>query len=254
MIGDIVGKPGRSFLANHLSKIIADHKIDFIIANGENSAGGFGITSKIAQHFFNIGIDVITTGNHVWKNKDVLNIIETEKRILRPLNYPEGVPGIGYGIYTKNGVKVLVVNLLGRINLLEVDCPFQKIDQFLNKTDSSKYDIAVIDFHAETTSEKIAMGWFLDGRVGAVLGTHTHVQTSDERILDHNTAYITDVGMTGGFNSVLGIEKDKIISFFLTRMPIKFKLATDHVGMNAVIVDFDKETHQPLSIQRFNLL
>jgi len=253
VIGDIVGKPGRNFLTDHLADIKTKYKIDFIIANGENSSGGFGITAKIARHFFDIGIDVITSGNHIWKNKDVFTIIEEEERLLKPLNYPVSTPGKGYGIYEANGVKVLVVNLLGRVNLYEVDCPFQKVDALLIELDEKAFDIVVVDFHAETTSEKEAMGWYLDGRAEVVVGTHTHVQTSDERFLHKETAYITDVGMTGSFDSVLGMDRGKIIKHFLTRMPIRFSLSTENVGMNSVLIEFDKKEMKPKKIERLNI-
>lgn len=252
-IGDIVGQSGRSILINQLKSVKSEHNINFIIANGENSAGGFGITEKIADSFFKLGIDVITTGNHVWKNKDIFNIIDKENNLLKPLNYPESTPGHGYCIVERQDIRVLVINLLGRINLYDVDCPFQKIDVFLKEIDKNDYDISFVDFHAETTSEKVAMGWFLNGRVSAVAGTHTHIQTSDERILDKGTAYITDVGMTGSFDSVLGIDKDRIIKHFLSRMPIKYKLALENIGMNSIIIEFDREKNKPVKIERLNI-
>ncbi len=253
IIGDVIGKPGRGFLNKYINAIKTKNNIDFIIANGENCAGGFGITQKIADHLFELGVDVITSGNHIWKNKDIFNFINDTKNVLRPLNYPDQSYGDGYNIFEKNGLKILVVNLLGRINLLEVDCPFHKIDALFKKLDRNDYDISVIDFHAETTSEKVALGWYLDGKASAVVGTHTHVQTADERILPKGTAYITDVGMTGSFDSVLGVDKDKIISHFLTRMPIKFKIATDNIGMNSVLIEFNKTAKKVLKIERLNI-
>ena len=250
-IGDIVGRSGRESLKIGLPILKEKYNIDFIIANAENSAGGFGISSKIAYQLFDLNIDVITTGNHIWKNKDILKIIDTEPKILRPLNYPDGVPGKGFNIFKKNNVSILVANLLGRINLYEVDCPFQKISKTLNSI-SEKYDISIIDFHSETTAEKIAMGYFLDGKVTAVLGTHTHVQTADEKILPNGTAYITDVGMTGAFNSVIGMEKENVIKHFLTRMPFKFEVATEDLGINCVVVAIDKKNFKPYKIERIN--
>ncbi len=248
VLGDIVGKPGREIIKFHLSELIRKYNINFTIANGENSAGGFGITAKITRELLTAGVDVITTGNHIWKNKDVLNIIDQESRLLRPLNYPEGLPGNGFGIFNKEGIKVLVINLLGRVNLLEVDCPFQKIKNLLEQITS--FDIAIVDFHAETTSEKNAMGWFLDGKVSAVVGTHTHIQTADERILPKGTAFITDIGMCGSFNSIIGMNIDNILQHFLTRMPIKFKIATENVGINGVIISIDRKDFKSKEIKR----
>ncbi len=250
-VGDIVGKPGRQILQNSLRLIREQYDINFVIANGENTAGGFGITSKIARALFEFGVDVITTGNHIWKNKDIQSIIDTDIHILRPLNYPDGLPGKGYNIYNKDDLNILVINLLGRINILATDCPFKKIENLLSSIDKSKYDISIIDFHAETTSEKNAMAWFLDGKVNVVYGTHTHVQTADERILPNGTAFITDIGMTGSFDSIIGMDKDNIISHFLTRMPIKFKIATKNIGINGIIITIDMKTLKTAKIERF---
>ncbi len=252
LIGDIVGKSGRQCLTAALSKIIDEYKINFVIANGENAAGGFGMTTKIVSQLFEKGIDVITTGNHIWKNKDILKIIDIEPRLLRPANYPDSNPGKGWNIYKKENIKILVINLLGRVNLLEVDCPFQKISDILNSVARERYDISIVDFHAEVTSEKVAMGWFLDGKVTAVIGTHTHIQTADETILPKGTAYITDVGMTGAFDSVIGMEKENVISHFLTRMPIKFKVATDDLRINGVVVSILKSNMKAIKIFRIN--
>lgn len=253
MIGDIVGRPGRTFLFDRIEAVVREQGVDFVIANGENSSGGRGISCRTAQELLDHGIHAITTGNHVFRNQDILKIIDTETRILRPLNYPESVPGRGNQIYGCNGVRLLVVNLLGRINLIEVDCPFQKIDRLLRQIPRGDYDLCVVDFHSETTSEKVAMGFFLEGRAQAVLGTHTHVQTADEKILPGGTAYITDVGMTGSFDSVIGVEKSAIIGHFLSRMPIRYKLGEEKPGLNSVIIEFDTETKKALSIRRFNL-
>ncbi|MDD5065563.1 MAG: TIGR00282 family metallophosphoesterase [bacterium] len=253
MIGDIVGRPGREFLYQHLDTIITAHQIDFIIANGENCSGGLGISSRTANELFSHRVDVITSGNHIWRNKDILKIIDTEQRILRPYNYPDTNPGSGYRIFQKNGTRILVVNLLGRINLYEVDCPFRKIDRLLNTLTPDQYDLSFLDFHSETTSEKVAMGFFLDGRIGAVVGTHTHVQTSDEKILGQGTAYLTDVGMTGSFDSVIGVDKEVIIRHFLTRMPIQYKIGESKPGINSVIIQFDIKQKKAISIQRLNI-
>ncbi|MBN1899082.1 MAG: TIGR00282 family metallophosphoesterase [Spirochaetes bacterium] len=252
-LGDIIGRSGRECIENGLAPILQEHRIDFVIANGENAAGGFGINSKIAYHFLENGIDCITTGNHIWKNKDILEVLDKEKRILRPANYPAGSPGRGYSIYKRGNKKILVINLLGRLNLLEVDCPFQKANEILEAIDKNSFDISIVDFHAEVTSEKVAMGWFLDGRVSAVIGTHTHVQTADERILYNGTAYITDAGMTGSFNSVIGMEKESIINHFLTRMPKKFQVASGDEKINGVVVSISDQ-NKARAIYRINHL
>ncbi len=254
MIGDIIGKPGRRFVNNSLEHVKSENNIDFVIANGENCAGGFGITEKITIDLLSHGVDVITSGNHIWKNKDVLNIIDIEPRLLRPLNYPDEVPGKGYHIYTAGKCRILVINLMGRFEMMNIDCPFRKINTLLDYLQKEDYDISIVDFHAEATSEKVAMGWFLNGRVSAVLGTHTHIQTADEKILDKDTAYISDVGMSGSFNSVLGVEKERIIHHFLTRMPVKFKISKTDVGINSVIVQFDIKNKKTVKIERFNLM
>ncbi len=252
IIGDIVGRSGREVISKSLSSIIEEYNIDFVIANGENAAGGFGISSKIALIFLNQGIDVITSGNHIWNNKDILKIIDTEKRILKPANYPENTPGNGWNIYKKNGFEILVINLMGRVEMLPTDCPFRKLDFILEEVSKDKYDISVVDFHAEATSEKIAMGWYADGKVDAIVGTHTHVQTADERVLPKGTAYITDIGMTGAFDSVIGMEKENIIKHFLTQMPAKYKVAKDDLRLQGVIITFSKNSKRCKSILRIN--
>lgn len=253
IIGDIVGRPGREFLFQNIETIIKENQIDFVIANGENSSGGRGISCKSANELLNHHIDVITTGNHVWRSQDIFKIIDTETRILRPLNYPEGVPGKGYFIYSKNNLRILVVSLLGRINLMEVDCPFQKMDWLFKILNPQDYDISILDFHSETTSEKAALGHYLDGRIHVLVGTHTHIQTADEKILPKGTAYITDIGMTGSFDSVIGVEKQAIIDHFITRMPIKFQVAEEKPGINSVIVDYDVKQKKVIDIKRYNL-
>jgi len=247
-IGDIVGKPGRQAIFLLISSLIKDYNIDVVIANGENSAGGFGITPKIASNLFSYGVDIITTGNHIWKNKEIFKIIDTDANIIRPLNYPETVPGRGYLIFSKSNLpQISVINLMGRINLAYIDCPFQSVDKLLCKLETK---IIIVDFHSETTAEKVAMGWYLDGRVSAVVGTHTHIQTADERILSKGTGYITDTGMTGVRDSVIGMDKDKIIKHFLTRMPIKFEVAKGDLQLDGVVLSIDSETGKTLKIER----
>lgn len=246
-IGDIVGKPGRDILRQQLTKIQEKLQVDFTIANGENAAGGAGINKKIFEEISNYGVDVVTMGNHVWDKKEILDFIDYEPRIIRPANYPKGVPGKGWNIFVLNNqVKIIVINLAGRVYLPSLDCPFQSIDSILSETKGmSPY--VVVDFHAEATSEKQAMGWYLDGRVSAVLGTHTHIQTADARILNRGTAYITDVGMTGPRDSVLGVDKDLIIKKFITHMPVKFEIAHGDIQLNAVVLELN-EKGQAVSI------
>ncbi|MDD2497628.1 MAG: TIGR00282 family metallophosphoesterase [Desulfitobacteriaceae bacterium] len=236
-IGDIVGKPGRAIIERQLAVLQEEYNIDFTIANGENAAGGNGINRKVFQELSNYGIDVITMGNHVWDKKEIFDIIDTEKRLLRPANYPKGSPGVGWNIYSiGKETKIAVVNLAGRIYLPPLDCPFQAADAILQQI-KSVTSVIIVDFHAEASSEKIAMGWYLDGRVSAVIGTHTHVQTGDDRLLKRGTAYITDVGMTGPRDSVLGVDKDLIIKKFTTQLPVRFEVASGDIQLNGVVLD-----------------
>ena len=251
-IGDIVGKVGRQTLKNLLPNIIDRYKIELIIANGENAAGGFGINEKTASEIFNCGVHIITTGNHVWDKKEAIPFIAKENRILRPLNYPSYNPGFGSILYTINNKKVAVLNVSGRVFMNTLDCPFRTAKLEIEKfADSTK--IIIVDFHAEATSEKIAFGYYMDGLVSAVIGTHTHVQTADEKILPNGTAFITDVGMTGPILSVIGIEKEQIIERFLTQMPRKYEVASGKGMLNAVIIDIDTETGKAKAIQRLQL-
>jgi metallophosphoesterase (TIGR00282 family) len=235
-IGDIFGKPGRNILRQKLRDVQVKYDIDFTIGNGENAAGGTGITKKIFEEISNYGVDVITMGNHVWDKREILDFIDSEPRILRPANFPSGAPGKGYNIYNVGQTKMAVINMSGRIFLPPLDCPFQKIDGIINEIKGIT-KIIILDFHAEATSEKQAMGWYLDGRVSAVIGTHTHVQTADARLLKRGTAYITDVGMTGPYDSVLGVNKDLIIKKFVTQLPVRFEVAGGDIQLNAVIID-----------------
>ncbi len=252
-IGDIVGKGGRNAVKALLPSIINKFKLDFVIANGENAAGGFGITEKIANDLFNIGINVITTGNHVWDKKEFIPEISKIDRIIRPSNYPPGVPGYGsVVIQTNNGIKIGVLNLSGRVFMSNIDCPFRKGMEEIKKL-KEQTNIIIVDFHAEATSEKIAFGYYVDGNVSAVIGTHTHVQTADEKILPGGTAYITDVGMTGPVNSIIGIEIDQIIQRFLTNMPMRFEVAKGDCTLSAVILEINEETGKATAIQRLQL-
>jgi len=238
-IGDIVGSPGRQIVHDRLADLVEHRQIDLVIANGENSASGFGITPRIAEGLFEGGIDVLTGGNHSWDRKEIFDYMPREPRLLRPGNFAEGNPGSGLYVGTaKNGTKYAVLNLQGRVFLPAIDDPFKKADSELAKLPS---DVAfiLVDMHAETTSEKIAMGWYLDGRVSAVVGTHTHVATADEHVLPNGTAYITDVGMTGPHDGVIGMDRAGIVKKFLDGLPARFEVATGDLQMNAVLVEAD---------------
>lgn len=249
-IGDIVGRPGRYSVKQLLPKLRKQHNINFTIANGENAAGGFGITAKVTAELLEYGVDVITMGNHVWANKEVPQILTEESRLLRPANYPEGVPGQGVGIYSASDhTKIAVINLCGRTFMNFLDCPFQRVEKELEKI-KPRASVTVIDFHAEATSEKLSMGWFLDGKVTAVIGTHTHVQTADEQILPQGTAYITDIGMAGPLDSILGIKKDLIINRFITQMPVKFEVARGATILGACIIEVDSSNGKAQNIVR----
>lgn len=250
MIGDIVGRPGRRAVKQNLPDLLGDKKIDLVIANGENAAGGNGITREVAREILSCGVDVITMGNHVWNQKESYTYIEKESRIIRPGNYPPGTPGRGAGIFkAKNGIDVGVVNISGRVFMQELDCPFRKADELVNGL-KGKADIVLVDFHAEASSEKMAMGWYLDGRVSAVCGTHTHVQTADERVLPGGTAYISDVGMTGPADSVIGVKKELVIEKFITQMPRRFEVAEGLFQFNAAIIEIDPLTARAVHIER----
>ncbi len=251
--GDIVGSPGRKALREYLPGIVSKYNVDFVIANGENAAGGFGITRSIADQIFAAGVHLITSGNHIWDKKDVLGFIDSEPRLLRPANYPYGVPGLGFGVFvTPTGGKLGVLNLAGRVFMPAIDCPFQYVmknmDRMLRET-----KVLVIDFHAEATSEKIAFARMVDGRATAVIGTHTHVQTADERLLPGGTAYISDAGMTGPVESVIGTEPDIIIDKFLTQLPRRFEVAKGPRRLDGVVLNLDEKTGRALEIQRVSL-
>src|SRR5437773_722982 len=251
-IGDIVGRPGRDLVRYGLPAIVERHQIDLVIANAENSAAGFGITREIGDHLLEWGVDVMTSGNHIWDKKEALDYIGAEPRLLRPANYPAGAPGNGsYLARTRDGRTAGVVNVMGRVFMLNIDDPFQVVLREIEAL-KQRTRIVFVDFHAEATSEKIAMGWHLDGKVTAVVGTHTNVQTADERILPNGTAYLTDVGMTGPHDSIIGVEVGAALSRFLTAMPQKFETATGNPRLNAVIVDADEQTGRATDIERLS--
>jgi 2',3'-cyclic-nucleotide 2'-phosphodiesterase len=243
-LGDVIGKPGRKAVEKFVKTIPAD----FRILNGENLAGGIGITPKVAMEVLSYGVDLITTGNHVWKKKDILPFLMEEKRVIRPLNYPPGTPGFGYTVLRNNDKVFCVTNIEGRVFMGHPECPFRMMDELIAKL-GGEFPI-LVDFHAEATSEKIAMGWHLDGRVTAVLGTHTHVQTADERILPGGTGYISDVGMTGPTDSVIGMDKVAVLAKFLTQLPHKYEVGREDVEAQGVLLTIDSMTHKCLKIER----
>src|SRR5690348_1219513 len=245
-IGDIFASPGRHIVADHLQDIVETNAIELAIANAENSAGGFGITPAIAEELFALGLDVLTSGNHIWDKRDVYDYFQRQPRLLRPANYPD-CPGSGVIVVkARNGVECAVVNLQGRTYMPATDCPFRKADQILKELDPA-VKVRFVDFHAEVTSEKIAMGWYLDGRVSAVVGTHTHVPTADGRVLPGGTAYITDVGMVGPRDGVIGVDKDAVLKRFLTGIPHRFEVAEGPVTFNSVAISIDRLTGRAIS-------
>ncbi len=244
-IGDIIGNPGRQTIQRLLPGIRQDYSIDMVIANGENVAGGFGLTSNTAKELFNAGVDVLTSGNHIWAQKEIMPYMDSEMPILRPLNYPPGVIGKGYIVRNK----VLVVNLIGRTFISNFDCPFRAMDKLLSEL-KDRPKIIIVDFHAEATSEKVALGFYLDGRVSALVGTHTHVGTIDTCILPGGTAYVTDIGMTGPVHSVIGDDIDDVIKRFLTEIPVRLTVAKGHCSLNAVLITVDEASGSATSIER----
>lgn len=249
-IGDIVGRPGRQVVREALPRLIDQHMIDLVIANGENAAAGFGLTPDVVSELFSLGIDVLTTGNHVWDKRDGLVCLEQEPALLRPANYPAEAPGHGSGVFkTPAGLSVAVVNLEGRVFMGNLDCPFRKADAILEELGSDQ-KIVFVDFHAEATSEKGALSAYLDGRVSAVVGTHTHVQTADERVLPGGTAFISDVGMSGARDSVIGIRKELSIQRFMTQMPVRYEIAKKDPVLCAVVVSIDESSGKATGIER----
>jgi len=249
-IGDIVGSPGREAVDALVPMIKNRDGVGFVIANGENAAGGSGVTPSIAKDLFEYGVDVITSGDHIWKKRELVDVLDDYHNIIRPANYPAGVPGSGFGIIeSTGGVPVGVINLVGRVFMEAVECPFRVAREAVEDL-SKKTKVILLDFHAEATSEKIAMGWYLDGLVSAVMGTHTHVQTADERVLPQGTAYITDVGMTGPHDSVIGRRKEQILTRFITQLPTRFEMAEDDIQLNGAIIDIDEKTGKARSIVR----
>ncbi|HYB95645.1 MAG TPA: TIGR00282 family metallophosphoesterase [Vicinamibacterales bacterium] len=253
-LGDIVGRPGRDLVRRHVRALAAHHGVDFVIANGENAAGGAGITRENTYEILAAGVDVITTGNHVWDKRETLEFIVNEPRLLRPSNYPEGTPGGGSCVVAaRNGVRVGVINVMGRVFLNAIDDPFRAARREIDRVKDDGAAVIFVDVHAETTSEKLAMSYYLDGLVAAVIGTHTHVQTADERILPGGTACLTDVGMTGPHDGVIGIEKAAIIARFTTGLPGKFETATGDPRLHGVVITADESTGKATAIERVAL-
>ena len=249
-IGDIVGGPGIRAVRELLPGLVSEYQASLVVANGEYAAQGFGLTKTVVEQLFGCGIHVITTGNHVWDKQNILSFIAKEDRLLRPANYPEGAPGKGSVLVgAAGGHRVGILNLSGRVFMDNLDCPFRAAQCELEKLQGDA-DAVFVDMHAEATSEKISMGWFLDGKVSGVFGTHTHVQTADEKILPRGTAYITDVGMTGAFDSVIGLDKELSLKRFLRQMPYSFKVATDDIAVNAVCVETETSTGKAIAISR----
>jgi len=249
MVGDIVGKCGRRVFAKYTKKFRKEKNLDMVVVNGENAAGGKGLTDATLAELYGQGADVVTSGNHIWDKKEVMQFIDREPFLLRPANYPEGAPGKGYCLFPWKAQNIAVINLSGRVFFDALDDPFQKINEILSKI-KSEAQIIILDFHAEATSEKIAMGYYLDGKVSAVIGTHTHVQTADEQIFENGTAYITDVGMTGPKNSILGVKKEIIIEKFLTALPSRFEVAEGPGVYSAIIIEIDDATGFATKVER----
>lgn len=252
-ISDIVGGPGRRVVKELLPQLKENNNIDFCVINGENAAGGFGLTEEIADELFDMGIDVITSGNHIWDRREIAPYLQSNPRILRPVNYPPENPGRGSGVFQAgNGQQVGVINLQGRVFMKEIDCPFRTVNSVIQQL-KEETDLILVDFHGEATAEKVAMGWYLDGRVTAVIGTHTHIQTADERVLPGGTGYITDAGMSGGIDGVIGIKAELAIKRFITQTPNRFQPSDKNLVVMGVILTVDTQSCRTEKIERFQL-
>ena len=252
MVGDVYGESGRAAIQKLVPRLREQHGLDLIVVNVENAAGGFGITPPMVKTFLEQGVDVMTTGNHVWDKKEIIPHIVKENLLLRPANFPEGTPGVGYVTVKAGAYRVSVINLMGRIFMSPIDCPFRKADEVLAIV-GKETPIILVDMHAEATSESLAMGWYLNGRVTAVVGTHRHVQTADERVLPGGTAYITDLGMTGPTDGVIGVDRDQIIQRFMSQMPIRFETAKGPAALHGALITLDPETGRATDIQRLRV-
>ena len=252
MVGDVYGESGRAAVATLLPKLRREHAIDFCVVNVENAAGGFGVTAPIARQILESGADVMTSGNHIWDKKEIVAYIVKENLLLRPANFPAGTPGAGHVTIKCGPHRIAVVNLMGRVFMLPIDCPFRKADELVPEL-RKETPIVLVDMHCEATSESLAMGWYLAGRVSAVVGTHRHVQTADERILPGGTAYITDLGLTGPTDGVIGVDRDQIIQRFLQQMPIRFETAKGPAALQGVVIVVDPDTGRSSSIRRLSV-
>jgi 2',3'-cyclic-nucleotide 2'-phosphodiesterase len=250
-IGDIVGSPGREAIKKLVPLLKDELQIDFVVANAENASGGSGITAKVAEELFDSGVNVLTAGDHIWKKPEIFELINREPRIMRPLNYPAGAPGRGASVFKTpgNGIKVGVININGRVFMDALDCPFKAATAAVKEL-AQETKIIIVDIHAEATSEKIALGYYLDGKVSAIFGTHTHIQTADEKILPQGTAYITDVGMTGPYDSVIGRRVEDVLTRFLSAIPVKFEVAQGDIQLHGALVEIDEATGKARSILR----
>ncbi|MDD5246182.1 MAG: TIGR00282 family metallophosphoesterase [Candidatus Omnitrophica bacterium] len=249
-IGDIVGSPGRLAVKELLPGLKKEHGLDFVIANAENASGGSGITLRVAEELFASGVSVLTSGDHIWKKREIFEIINQEERILRPVNFPAGAPGRGEAVYCIDGArKIGVINVQGRVFMEALECPFKAVQKAIEDL-SRETKAIIIDIHAEATSEKVAMGWYVDGLASAVLGTHTHIQTADEKILPGGCAYITDVGMSGPYDSVIGRRKEDVLERFLTNIPVRFEVADSDIQLHGVVLDIDDTSGKATSILR----
>lgn len=253
ILGDVMGRPARRVVRDLVPSLIQKEEIDLVVANAENSAGGMGVDIKSAKELLSAGVQVLTSGNHIWKKKEIYPFLDEQESLIRPANFPSGAPGKGWCVWQHNGLRALVINVQGRVFMPNhVDDPFRCVDEIL-KQQGSQSRVVIVDMHAEATSEKYAMGWYLDGRVSLVFGTHTHVQTADERILPAGTAYITDVGMCGPFDSVIGMEKETVIRGFITQLPRQFEVAQENVVLQGVIADIDEENGKAKAIRRLRI-
>ena len=254
VIGDIIGKPGRVAVAHALPDLRHELELDMVVANGENVAAGAGLTPSLAEELLASGIDVITSGNHIWDKREIYDYLDTDRPVLRPINYPDETPGRGWLVHhTDDGDEVAVINAMGRVFMNQLDSPFTKLDELIDGAAVPLPPVRILDFHCEITSEKNAMGWYLDGRVSAVVGTHRHVQTADERVLPGGTAYITDLGMTGPTDGVIGVDRDIILQRFLSQMPVRFEAAKGPAALHGVVIVVDPETGRASDIRRLRV-